>query len=470
MDAAYIFAKDLVTVKYGDIPRDAVEATKKHILDFLGVALAGSSKAGVKELQGIVADWGGKRESTVLCYGDKIPAPNAAQVNASMGHALDYDDVGTGGHSAVVIVPTCLAVAERKGNVSGREFITAVILGVEIMCRMGFSLALGLSRNKPVAGEPGAGEPYGGWHSTPLHGFIAAAGVTGRMLGLDEEGVLNAIGIAYHQCAGNGQCVIEGALTKRMGPGFAAKGGITAALMAEKGITGVKNSLEGKDGLFNLYHRGRYDAKALKVRLAERFDGINVAIKPYPCCAGTHSHINAALKLVNKHDIKAGDVKEITIIDCDPNNVLLFPLEARSHPENVVDSQFSIPWGVAVAIARRRVAIGDFTEEAIKSRDILNIADKISAELDPALARPGGTIVGRVKILTNSGKTYTEESGGTLGGLRDPLSYAECAAKFRDCASYSVKKLSGKDIEKVIELVGNLEEIADVNEIVARLS
>jgi 2-methylcitrate dehydratase PrpD len=93
MDAAYLFARDLVNVKYEDLPHAAVEATKKHILDFLGVALAGSSKPGVKELLEIVTDWGGKEESSILCYGSKVPAPNAAQVNATMGHALDYDDI-----------------------------------------------------------------------------------------------------------------------------------------------------------------------------------------------------------------------------------------------------------------------------------------------------------------------------------------------------------------------------------------
>ncbi len=469
MDAAYIFARDLVNATYQDIPHDVVEATKTHILDFLGVALAGSSQPGIRELLEIVADWGGKEESSVLCYGKKVPAPHAAQVNAAMGHALDYDDIGNGGHSSVVIVPTCLAIAERRSKVSGKEFITAVALGVEMMCRMGLALRLG-QKTRPEAGAPGAGEPYGGWHTTPLYGFPAAAGVTGRLLGLDEEGILNALGIAYHQCSGNGQCVIEGTLTKRMGPGFAARGGIAAALMAEKGITGVKNSLEGKNGLFNLYHRGQYDAAALRVGLTEHFDGANVAIKPYPCCAGTHAHIDAALQLVKKYDIKPGDVREIVILDNDPDNVLIYPLEARRHPQKTIDSQFSIPWGVAVAIARRQVAIKDFTETAINSRDILDISDKIRAGTDPALVGPGGSAIARVEITITEGKTYSaEQDGGSRGSPRAPLSFSQCAVKFKDCASYSVKKLSAGDIDRVVELVGKLEESADVSEIAGLL-
>jgi len=465
MDAAYIFAKDLVKAKYEDIPDAVVEETKKHILDFLGVAVAGSSKPGVRELLEVVADWGGKKESTVLSYGNEVPAPNAAQVNATMGHALDYDDIGNGGHSAVVVVPTCMAAAERKGKVSGKEFVTSVILGVEIMCRMGLALKLG-QKTRPAAGAPGAGEPYGGWHSTPLYGFIAAAGVTGRMLGLGEEGILNAFGIAYHQCSGNGQCVIEGTLTKRMGPGFAARGGITAALMAEKGITGVKNSLEGKNGLFNLYHRGEYDASALKTGLTERFDGLKVAIKPFPCCAGTHAHIDAALRLVKEHNIRPEDVQEITILDNDPNNVLIYPLEARSHPQKTIDSQFSIPWGVAVAVARRQVTIGDFSEQAINSRSILEISDKIHAGVDQGLVGADGLDIAKVKIITRSGKTFVaEQAGGSQGSHREPLSFSECAAKFRDCASYSVKQIPDNKINQVIALIGELEKAADVSEV-----
>src|SRR4030043_1929743 len=157
MDAAYLLAKNLVNVKYEDIPPDVTEHTKKQVLDILGVALGGSSKAGVKELAEIVTDWGGKEESTIFCYGKKVPAPNAAQVNATMGHALDYDDTGDGPtHPSVVIVSSALAMAERKGKVSGRELIAAVALGTDMMGRLGQAFRLGM-KIAPISGHPGAG-------------------------------------------------------------------------------------------------------------------------------------------------------------------------------------------------------------------------------------------------------------------------------------------------------------------------
>ncbi len=464
MDAAYLFARNLATVSYEDLPRDVVEATRKEILDTLGVALGGSSKSGVKELLELVTEWGGKEESTVLCYGHKVPAPNAAQVNATMGHALDYDDVGEGPvHPSVVIVPTCLAVAERKGKLNGQEFITAVALGVDMICRLGLGFRLGLTAI-PAGGHPGAG-----WHLTPLYGFMAAAGSAGKILGLDEEGMVNALGIAYHQCSGNGQCVVDGALTKRMGPGFAAKGGITAALMAEKGITGARNCLEGECGLYNLYHHGSYDSRAMAADLGKRFEGTNVGMKPYPCCKGTHSFVDVALALVNKHDIKAEDVQEITIFGHGQANLCL-PLEVKSRPRNLVDSQFSIPWAVAVVVARRRAAIGDFTEEAIKSPDILEVSSKIKVEMDSSpIASEKKMPPAKVKITTKKGQTYLEQATHHLGISQRPLPFSDYERKFRDCASYSVKQLSDEHVDRVIALIGQLEQLDDVREIIELL-
>jgi 2-methylcitrate dehydratase PrpD len=464
MDAAYSLSKNMVEVQYNDLPPDVVEHTKKQVLDILGVALGGSSQAGVKELVEIVADWGGKEESTVFCFGKKVPAPNAAQVNATMGHALDYDDTGDGPtHPSVVIVPAALAMAERQGSVNGREFIAAVALGVDMMCRLGQAFRSGL-KTAPVSGHPGAG-----WHLTALYGYLASAGVAGKLLNLDVDKLVNAFGIAYHQCGGNGQCVTEGALTKRMGPGFAARGGSVAALMAEKGITGAKESLEGEVGLFNLYHKGEYDPAPLTRDLGKRFTGLNALMKPYPCCKGAHSYVDVALAMVNKHRIKAEEIKEITVFCQDDKYFLLHPLEKRSRPENPVDAQFSIPWTVAAVLARGRAGIGEFTEEAIKSADILNISSKVCIEVDKNVGEKKGLIPAKIGVTTRQGKTFTEQTEIPAEGAPKPLPFADYERKFRDCAAYAVKPRSKKQIENIIALVKNLEKVKDIRELVELL-
>jgi 2-methylcitrate dehydratase PrpD len=465
MDAAYFLAKNLVNVKYGDIPREVAEHTKKQILDILGVAMGGSAKSGVKELAELVMEWGGKEESTIFCYGNKAPAPNAAQVNATMGHALDYDDTGDGPtHPSVVIVPTALAMAERQGKVSGREFLTAVALGADMMGRLGQAFRSGI-KTTSIGGHPGAG-----WHLTPLYGYLVAAGVAGKIIGLDEEKLVNALGIAYHQCSGNGQCVNEGALTKRMGPGFAARGGIVAALMAEKGITGAKECLEGELGLFNLYHKGEYDPRPLTADLGKRFTGMNAAMKPYPCCKGTHSYVDVALAIVNKYHIKPNDVKEITVFCQDERYFLLYPLEKRSKPENPVDSQFSIPWAVAAVFARGRAGIGDFTEAAIKSPDILEISGKVRVKVDKNVGEKKGLTPAKIGVTTKQGETYTEQAEATSEGQEKQLPFSDYERKFRDCVAYAVKPRTKKQIDKIIALVKELEQVEDIRELVELLS
>ena len=457
MDATFLFAKNLTTIRYEDLPKGVVEATKKQVLDLLGVAMGGFSKPGPKELREIVRDWGGKEESSIIGCKQKVPAPNAAHVNATMAHALDYDDVHETAimHSGVAVIPTCMAMGERKGNVSGKEFITAIALGVDMMCRLA------------LATTPGTRPLNTGWHLTTLYGFLGAAGTAGRMLGLDEERMVNALGIAYHQCSGNGQCVIDGALTKRMGPGFSVRGGITAALLAEKGVTGAKNSLEGEMGLYKLYHRGNYDNKPLTIDLGKTFEGINVAIKPYPCCRGVHPAIDAALALVNENKLKAVDIQKIKLSVSEGHyHLLCEPEDAKLNPRNPVDAQFSIPWGVATAMVRRQVTLEDFTDKAIKSQDILDLTRKMSIKIDSTLNRPVNIEPTRVEITTKEGNVYSKEVAHPLGSLERPMSFKDCARKFRDCA----KELSSEQADRVIEFIGQLEQMADVRKLINLLS
>jgi 2-methylcitrate dehydratase PrpD len=456
MDATFLFARHLTHLRYGDLPARVVEETKKQVLDLLGVALGGFSKPGPRELRDLVLGWGGREESTIIGTTQKVPSPNAGHVNATMVHALDYDDVHERAvmHSGVTIIPTCLAVAEQKGRLDGREFITAVAAGVDMMCR--FALAT----------TPGKSPIDTGWHLTTVFGFMGAAGVASRMLGLDEGQTINAFGIAYHQCSGNGQCVKDGALTKRLGPGFSVKGGMTAALLAEKGVTGAHECLEGEWGLYRQYMRGDYDPKALTADLGKRFEGIDVAIKPYPCCRGIHPAIDAALAIMTEHALSAEDVQEVKLFASEAHYTLLCtPETAKFKPRSPVDAQFSIPWGTAAAIARKRATLEEFTPEAIESRDIRAIIEKTRVEKDKGLKRSGMVEPTRVEIKTLQGATYSMTIEHPLGSMERPMSFDDCARKFRDCA----RRIGSARSDRVIDLVSRLERLDDIGEIVRQL-
>ena len=458
MDAIFDFVKNFTGTRYEDIPAPAVAAAKKEVLDSLATALGGSSQAGVRELVDMVKEWGGNEQSTIIAYGMKCPAPNAAQVNATMMHALDYDDGHPVAqvHIGCVAVPTCFAVAERMGGISGREFIGTLALGADFLARLGMS------------SRPGSSPVKYGWHPTALYGYLGAAAMAGRIMGLDQERMVNAMGIAYHQCAGNSQCVNDGALTKRMGPGLAAKGGITAVLMAERGITGAKNILEGEYGMFRQYHGGDYDARILTADLGRRFEGVNIGDKPYPCCGFSHPFIDAVLLLKSKHAIKADQVRSITAYGGDSAYEICVPPEVKGNPRSTVDAQFSVPWAIATALVKGRVNVEDFTEEAIRKEDVLRISRKVTSVLDPKLSRHG-VGPGRVKITMQDGTEYTEEVEHCLGSIEKPMTFEDCAAKFRECAAGSIKPLADDTVAMVIELIGRLESLDDATEIIRLL-
>jgi len=456
MDAAYLFAKNFVNTKYEDLAPEVVEATKKEILDLLGVALGGIAQPGATHVCALIKEWGGKEESSLIGSRQKVPAPNAAQANATMAHALDFDDVHEAAvmHPGIASIPVAMAVAEASGNLSGRELITSTALGVDMMCRLA------------LATTPGKSPVELGWHLTSLFGFMGAAATAARIMGLGEDRIVDAIGIGYHQCGGNGQCVKDGVLTKRLGPGFAVKGGITAAYMAKAGVTGARNALEGEWGFYRQYIHGDYSREILTADLGKRFEGVNVAIKPYPCCRGIHPAIDAALALAAEEDIRPADIREIVLSVTDAHlSLLCQPLDSKRSPRSPVDAQFSIPWGVASAIVGRRVGLDDFTEEAIRNADVLQVTRKMRVEVDNTLHKPGPEPT-RVQVITHEGKAFARVVEHPLGSLERPMSFEDCARKFADCA----KGLDSRRIEKIIERVGRLERLDDIREMIGLLT
>jgi 2-methylcitrate dehydratase PrpD len=267
-DATFAFSRMVKNQKYEDIPAEAVEATKLDILDTLATTLAGSSYGGTQELIEVMKYWGGREESSIFIHGGKVPAPAAALVNGHMAHARDFDDIYHVAriHVGAVNVPAGFAIAEKMGNITGRELIAAICLGIEIELRIGQAAML-----------------WTQFHPTATFGYFGSCATSGRLLGLDEEQLINAFGIAFAQAAGNKQCMHDGSLTKKLQPGLASKGGILAAHLAQKGYTGTRNNLEGKAGFFNLYHGGKYDPAPLTKDLGKYFDVVRLGYKPYPC-------------------------------------------------------------------------------------------------------------------------------------------------------------------------------------------
>jgi 2-methylcitrate dehydratase PrpD len=319
-----------------------------------------------------------------------------------------------------------------------------------------------------LATRPGDNIHKYGWHLTSLNGYITSAAVASTIMGLDEDKIVNALGIAYHQSAGNGQAVKDGAHTKRLGPGFSVRGGVYSAMLAQRGVTGASNSLEGVQGLYNVYHLGQYSNELLVGQLGERFETPNVTIKPYPCCRGVHPCIDCALSIVRDHGVSADDVKGITIeVGKGPIELLGEPLSYKAHPRNVVDAQFSLAWGVATAIAKGKPSLKNYTDTAIKDPVTLGVASKVKLNHDPALDSTG-LEPARVIVETTDGATYIAFAEIAAGSPERPLSFEDCEEKFRACLlSMEGVSIPSANADELVASVHELERIDDISKLLA---
>jgi 2-methylcitrate dehydratase PrpD len=433
---------------------DALRATKEHILYTLGTILAGSSAPGIKQaLAGAIALSGGSNESTVLVTGEKLPAASAALVNATMGHSreLDINDDRIAYKSSVTVIPAALALAEKVGKVSGKDFITAVCLGVDLGIRLGLA-----TNPKPVHAR-----------AIALGPFAAAAGC-GKILNLDESGMHNALGIAFCRSTVTGNSTVAPSLTKRLGVGFASQSGVVAATLASVGYPAAGEVLQGAAGFFQTFYQEEGDYAQLLDQLGSRFEIVLVGPKPFPSCRYTHCAVTGVLNLMRKHAIKARDIEEVRVQigERDMRSVggWTEAEKKKKHcPEGVVDAQFSIPYTVAATLVSGGLSLEEFTDAKLRSEEILDLAARVKTILTPEFDHgPMDVKPQVVEIVMRDGKVFSEKVVYPKGNPNNPVSSEELVAAFRGMASYAAKPLSGAKIDDAIALAQRLEEVDDV--------
>jgi 2-methylcitrate dehydratase PrpD len=372
-DPAWVLAQHVCRTAYADLPASAVASARRDILDTFGCMLGGSGSPGIGELFAVVSRWGGLTESRVLLRGVSLPSPQAALLNASMGHALDFDDtLDTGGsiHPGVSILGAVLAVSDSLGNISGKDLLLAVALGLDVSCRI--ALASTVDR---------------GWHRTAAMGVFGAAAAAGKLLRLTPHQMLAALGVAYSHAAGNRQCILDGALSKRMQAGQAASAGVFSAVLAQTGFTGAHNIFDGRFGFFELYQPNGADRSVLLRDLGTAFRGEALSYKPYPCGRPLHAAIDAALTArAQLQIVRADDIAAVTI-EADPaGHADQFERgPAKRRPTQVVEAQFAQPFLVATALVHGRVGIAEV--DGLGSPPVLTLSDRIAGCRARAAAR-----------------------------------------------------------------------------------
>ncbi len=454
-DAVFALSEYIRETTFERLPPEVVEVTKHFILDTLGVALAGSSAPGCKEVVALIGEWGGKPESTVWTYGGRVPAPQAGFLNSMMAHSLDFDETHDDAalHAHVSVLPAALAAGEwPDGRVNGKRLLAAVAVGVDVACRLGLAL------KTPIA-----------FVRTATCGGFGSTAAAANMGGLNSEEVRAALGIYYSQASGNEQCVIDGGLTKRMQPAFMVKAALLATAMARRGITGSVHTLEGKYGYFNLYERGSYDPAPLTEGLGTKFTNGEISIKPYPCCRCTHGAIDAAIMLHRERPVEPEEVAEVTILTSQMNfDITGAPFRVRENPQ--VDAQFSIPYTVSAALLRGDVFIGDFQEDSIREPRVLELAKKVRVRVDQDHRWERLMAPTTIEVRLEGGDLLRKRVEVMKGHPLNSLTWEELTRKFSRCATFAARPFPGKETGRIIETVRHLDELEDVAELVGLLA
>jgi 2-methylcitrate dehydratase PrpD len=455
-DLVHVLAEHAANLGYEDLPFEAREAAKKSLLDTLGVILAASGlEPAANSVIAIVRECGGSPQSTVLGFGGKAPALWAALANGALAHCLDYDDqTPWGQHSASAIVPAVLAVAERRGGVPGKDLIAAVAVGQDIFARLRCNV--GWRKD---------------WNLSTVLGVLAATASAARVMSLSTTQVDHAMGIATMQSSGIMEMVAgQGSDLRGLYAGFSAKGAVLAAMMAEKGVTGIDQMFEGEYGFMKAYFDGRYDRESILRNLGTDFLGSRTLYKRWPCVGTAHSHMKAAIDIVAENDLRLDEIVEICLHVGDYHALMCQPLQERCAPATLVDAKFSLPFLVALAVARRSLSIRDFSIAGLRDPEVIEVGRKVRLVSDPALDWKLELPPGRVEIVARDGRSWVKTGTGVPGNADNPMTWDGLCAKFQECASLSVVPLTGEKATRAALLARVLDEQADGTELIRAMS
>jgi 2-methylcitrate dehydratase PrpD len=436
----------VVETVFADVPSQAYAQAKEAILDGLGCALVGSPTPSGKLITQYVRERSESARAAVIGSGFKTSAPLAALANATMAHALDFDDVNwsMSGHPTVPLLPAVLALGQEV-HASGQEVLLAYTLGFEVETKIG----LGLNpRHYDL-----------GWHATSTLGTLGAAAACAKLLRLDVTNTRMALGIAASTAAGLRQNF--GTMTKPLHPGQAAMHGVTAAQLAQLGWTADANILEAPYGFCQLYAgTNQYNLDHIVKRLGNPFEllATGVAIKQYPCCAFTHRALDGVLALVQQHQLRADDVVGVECQVGRPTMEVLI----HTRPQTGLEGKFSMQYCMAAALLDRRIGLLSFSDEKVRRPAAQQLLERVTMRLHPEAQHTGTSgeeFPVMVAVTLKDGRTLSTPVQYPKGHPANPLSAIVLQDKFEDCAYGVLERL---DIRQVIELVQGLEQVEDI--------
>src|SRR5215470_6041122 len=436
------------SLRFGMLPADVVESTKLRILDVLGLALAGLGTDYGQSVRRAAIAMASNEGGSVFGTGERVGATAAAFANAALAQALEYDDT----HNESIVrmsspsVAAALALSERS-PLSGKQLITAIALSNEIACRVG-SVAPGQFHRR-------------GFHPTGLFAPFGTTYLGGTLLGLSEEQLVNAAGIAGSLAAGILECWVDGTDSKYLHSGWAAQNGIVAALLSRSGTSGPRAVFEGRFGLFSSHLQDQTVARDLSritQQLGLQWESRRSSFKPFPAAHVLHPYIDALLRLKRQHGIDPASVREIV---CPVASyivpIVCEPVAEKRRPTSTSHGRVSLQYTLAEALHTGRLGKDAYQPSAIQDPAILALADCVTFQVDPAFPGPE-RFKGAVKIVLRDGAVYEGTEEHNRGSAKNPMSNADLLSKFEENAATVLKPAH---IHRLADAILSLESSAD---------
>jgi len=446
MSVARELAQRINALRHDTLPPEALHWAKVGILDTIGVTLAGSNDPAATIVATALAS--GSGPSLVYGTARRINPLDAALINGTASHALDFDDCNNtlGGHPSAPILPALFALADDL-HVSGRDFIAAYVAGLETECK----ISMGVNFYQYTRG----------WHPTTTIGVFGAAAACAHLMHLTNEQIATALAIAASLAAGIKSNF--GTPVKPLHVGHCARSGLFAALLAKNGYTASPVAFEHKQGYFEVFNgAGNYDQAKIFAQWAAPLDIVKpgIAIKQYPCCGSTHPAIDAMLKLARDHDLKADAVERI---DSWTHQRRLEHTN-RADPQSQKDAKFSVQYCLARALIDRKVVIEDFEGETFRDPAVRALMARIHvAPYTSAQFPDDNHFAAEVKVRLRGGTTLGTKVDQPAGRTSaNPLSAEQLKAKFDNCAA---RVLPAAQVRLLYDAIENFESLADVRTI-----
>ena len=407
-DATKILAQYSLNTRYEDLPAAIVKEVKRAFVNYVGVTIGSSRHEAVDISIKALTPISGSKQSTILGRHERFDALNAAFINGVSSHVFDYDDTHlvTNVHPAGPIASALLAYSEMQ-PVSGKEFTNALYLGIELTCRLSNALA-------PNHADIG-------WHVSGTHPTIGAAAAIGRLMRLNEQQMIWAIGLAASQPVGFRDSF--GSMNKSFNPGRAAANGLFSALLAQKNFTSSNQMIESRIGWANAMST-KHDYQELLGDLGARFETAKDTYKPFACGIVIHPAIDAAIQLRDQDHLQPEQIKFIQF----KGNPAVLELTGKNAPKNGLEGKFSVYHSIAIAIIDGRAGEKQYADSVVRDPKTIALREKIKVEVDPQIPKKSGDLT----ITLYDGRILNKFIESAVGGTENPMTDAQLDTKFID--------------------------------------